>query len=375
MPAQPTILGQLLKAVPRRVFAAAVEGRRKWGLSEWAHLATLVCAQLAGARSMRELLRLLALHRPTLAPLGVGVVRRSTLSDANARRPTAPFEAVAAALCGTVGRLAPGLGREALRLIDATRIHAGKAVRHWAVDGAIKLHVVFDPTAGRTTCFAVTAARVNDVTAARRFPIEPGARYVFDKGYYCFAFWASLAAAGCQFVTRLKANTPVRVTRTRRVPKAAPHILNDQIGHLPQRLAASRKNPFDQPVRVVTVQISTGRVLTLVSNDLTSPAAEIAALYKSRWEVELFFKWVKQNLRLHHFIGASRNAVTLQVIAALIAHLLVRLAQLQGQSELATQAIFRLASHTLLQRRPLEDLLKPPPQPPRNPPTRAFAHA
>lgn len=361
MPFQPTVFCQLVKSVPRRVFQAAVVGRAKWGLSEWAHLMALIAAQLAGARSMRDLLRLLEHHRPALAHLGVGAVKRSTLSDANATRPTAPFEAVAAYLCGEVARLAPGLGREALRLIDATRIHAGKAVQHWAVDGAIKLHVVFDPIAQRTTCFAVTSSRVNDVTAAKRFPIEAGARYVFDKGYYCFTFWANLAAAGCHFVTRLKSNTPVRITRTRRVPKAPSHILKDEIGHLPQRLAASRRQPFAAPIRLVTVRISTGRVLTLVTNDLRSPASEIADLYKSRWEVELFFKWIKQNLRLHHFIGANRNAVTLQVIAAIIAHLLVRLAQLQGRSRLAAQAIFRLSSLTLFQRRPLTDILNAPP--------------
>jgi hypothetical protein len=361
MPFQSTVLGQLMKSLPRRVFAAAVQGRSKWGLAEWAHLVTLVCAHLAGTRSMRDLLRLLDHHRPALAHLGVGTVRRSTLSDANARRPTAPFEAVAAELCRAVGRLAPGLGREALRLIDATRIHAGKAVQHWAIDGAIKLHVVFDPIASRTTCFAVTSSRVNDVTAAKRFPIERGARYVFDKGYYCFTFWASLAAAGCQFVTRLKSNTPVRITRTRRVPKAAPHILKDEIGYLPKRLAASRKNPFDQPVRLVTVEISTGRILILVTNDLKSPATEIADLYKARWEIELFFKWLKQNLKLHHFIGENRNAVTLQIIAAIIAHLLVRLAQLQGRSRLPAQAVLRLSTLTLFQRRPLHELLSEPP--------------
>ena len=361
MPFQPTVLGQLMKSLPRRAFAAAAEGRRKWGLTDWAHLVTLVCAHLAGTRSMRDLLRLLDHHQPALVHLGVGAVRRSTLSDANAQRPTAPFEAVAAELCKAVGRLAPGLGRETLRLIDATRIHAGKAVQHWAVDGAVKLHVVFDPIASRTTCFAVTSSRVNDVTAAKQFPIEPGARYVFDKGYYCFTFWAKLAAAGCQFVTRLKTNTPVRITRTRRVPKTATHILKDEVGHLPKRLAASRNNPFDQPVRLVTVQISTGQILTLVTNDLKSPATEIADLYKSRWEIELFFKWMKQNLRLHHFIGENRNAVTLQIIAAIIAHLLVRLAQLQGRSDLAAQAIFRLSALTLFQRRPLHYLLTKPP--------------
>jgi putative transposase len=150
MPFQPTVLGQLMKSIPRRVFAAALEGRSKWALTDWAHLVTLVSVQLAGVRSMRDLLRLLDHHQPALAHLGVGTVRRSTLSDANARRPTAPFEAVAAELCRAVGRVAPGLGREALRLIDATRIHAGKAVQHWSVDGAIKLHVVFDPIASRT---------------------------------------------------------------------------------------------------------------------------------------------------------------------------------------------------------------------------------
>jgi len=378
MPFQPTVLGQLMKSIPRRVFAAALEGRSKWALTDWAHLVTLVSVQLAGVRSMRDLLRLLDHHQPALAHLGVGTVRRSTLSDANARRPTAPFEAVAAELCRAVGRVAPGLGREALRLIDATRIHAGKAVQHWSVDGAIKLHVVFDPIASRTTCFAVTSSRVNDVTVAKQFPIERGARYVFDKGYYCFTFWANLAAAGCQFVTRLKTNTPVRITRTRRVPKAAPHILKDQIGYLPQRLAASRKNPFDQPVRVVMVQISTGKILTLVTNDLKSPATEIADLYKSRWEIELFFKWLKQNLKLKHFLGENHNAITLQIIAALIAHLLVRLAQLQARSSLGTQAIFRLFTLTLFQRRSLHTLLSiPPPENDRPCPqlSLAIAHA
>ena len=95
MPFQPTVLGQLMKALPRRVFHAAVEGRAKWGVTEWAHLVTLVSAHLAGTRSMRDLLRLVEHHQPALAHLGVGAVRRSTLSDANARRPTAPFEAVA----------------------------------------------------------------------------------------------------------------------------------------------------------------------------------------------------------------------------------------------------------------------------------------
>jgi hypothetical protein len=353
-----------MKPLSRRVFGAAVEGRAKWGLTDWAHLASMVMAHLSGARGLRELLRLIEHHQPGLHHLGIGEVRRSTLSDANALRSPAPFEALAMHLSAQVAALAPGVGREALRLIDATRIHAGKVVQHWAVDGAVKLHLVLDPIGGRTTCFAVTSSRTNDITPAKRFPIERGVRYVFDKGYYCFAFWAELAAAGCTFVTRLKVNTPVQITRTRRVPKCAPHILKDAIGRLPQRMAKNRQNPFSKPVRLVTVRLDTGKELTLLTNDLQAPATEIAALYKSRWQVELFFKWMKQNLKLRHFFGTSRNAVTLQIIAALIAHLLVRLAQLQGLSALAAQAVFRLVSATLFQRRPITELLRPPRQVP-----------
>ena len=360
---QPSVICQLMREVPRKVFNNAVVGRRKWGLTEWSHLMTLVAAQLAGMRSLRDLAGMIGQHQGALGHLGVGRVRRTTLSDANALRPTAPFEAVAAHLSAMVAKLSPGLGREALRLIDATRIHAGRCVHEWAVDGAIKLHVVFDPVLGRTTCFGVTSSRVNDITMAKAFPVEPGATYVFDLGYYAFAFWAKLDAAGCRFVTRLKINTPVSVLRGRRIPKAAEHILKDQIVRLPQRLSSTRYNPYEAAVRLVTVRISTGRVLILVTNDLKAPATEIADLYKARWEIELFFKWIKQNLKLQHFLGSSKNAITLQVIAALIAYLLVRLAQLRARTVLSMQATYRLIATALMQRRSLDALLHPPPLP------------
>jgi len=359
---QPTVFGQLMQAVSRTVFRAAVTGRAKWGLTDWGHLVALVAAQLGAVQSLRDLVRLLEHNRAALAHLGVAKVRRATLADANATRSPAPFEAVAAQLSATIRRLAPGLGREALRLIDATRIHAGKTVRHWALDGAVKLHVVFDPLTRRTTCFAVTPARINDITVAKALPIEPGATYVFDLGYYAFAFWASLAEAGCRFVTRLKSNTPVQVIRTCPVPQDACDILEDRIVRLPERLTSTRRNPYAASVRLVTVRISTGRLLTLVTNDIDAPATEIAELYKARWEIELFFKWIKQNLRLKHFLGSSRNAITLQILAALIAFLLVRIAQLRNQSSLAAQAAYRLISTTFFHRRPLFSLMHPPPE-------------
>lgn len=360
---QPTVFSQLMQPVCRRVLDNAVSGRSKWGLTDWAHLVVMVAAQLAGMRSLRDLARLLGHHHGALRHLAVDAVHRSTLADANRTRPTAPFEAVAAHISGLIARHAPGLGQEALRLIDATRIHAGQLVREWAVDGALKLHVMLDPILQRTVCFAVTSARVNDITPAKWFPIEAGLTYVFDRGYYDFGFWAKLHAAGCRFVTRRKKNTPIRHARARRVPKRARHILGDRVGWLPSRLCHSRHNPFRAKIRIITVEIGSGRVLDLITNDLNAPAVEIARLYKARWEIELFFKWIKQNLKIQHFFGASRNAVTLQVIAALIGFLLVRLAQILAHSNLTLQEAFRIISAMLLQRRPLHQLLHPPPRP------------
>jgi hypothetical protein len=363
MPFHPSVLGQLVQPISRPRFQAAAGGRARWGLSDWAHLMTLVAAQLAGACSLRDLTRLLERHEGGLAHLGIKAVRRSTLADANAKRDPAAFEAVVAQLSERVAKEAPGLCREAVRLIDATRICAGKRVEAWSADGAVKLHVVHDPVLCRTTAFAVTPARTNDIVAARGFPIEPGATYVFDRGYYDFSFWARLAAAGCRFVTPLKKRTPIKVVETRPLSgDPTSPVLSDIIGTLPERLKSTRLNPCAGPLRVLEVRLeTTGRVMRLVSNDLTAPAEEIAELYKTRWRVELFFRWVKQNLKLRHFLGTGENAVRLQILAALIAHLIVRLAELRGRTTLGPQACARLVGAALFERRDLIALIRPPP--------------
>jgi hypothetical protein len=364
---QSTVFSQLLKAVPRGWFereaARQRSGRAKRQLSAWGHVVTMVLAQLSGARSLRDVERIVERHPGVLPHLGLGLVRRSTLCDANARRPAGLFEAVAGRLSAMLA--GQGGGKDALRLIDATRIFAGKPVAAWA-RGGVKLHMTFDPGARRPVWFAVTSERVNDITPAKTMPLEGGATYVFDKGYYDVAFWASLHAASCRFVTRLKKNSPTCLVEERAAQGDG--VLFDRIVRLSERLSAQRRNPFAGELRLVGVKIDTGREIVLLTNDLAAPAAEIAALYKARWQVELFFKWLKQNLKIAHFLGTGRNAVTIQIMAALIAYLLLRIASLRHDATLSLQAVARLMPATFLTRRTIHDLLRPPPnQAPQNP--------
>lgn len=364
---QTTVFGQLLKVISRPRFERLAKkhavGRRKRELSEWAHFVAMVFAHSGGTRSLRDMERYLERHPGVKAHLDLGAVRRSTLADANRTRSAVLFEEMAKILSGQASR---GRGvRETVRLIDATRIMAGRRVAQWSCEGGIKLHLVYAPESARPVYFAVTPERTNDITAARSLPIEPGATYVFDKGYYDFAFWARLQAHGCRFVTRLKRNSPVSIIAERPVPEGG-EIRFDRVVRLSERLASQRRNPLSSEVRCIGVRISSGRELVLLSNDLVSPAEVIADLYKQRWQVELFFKWLKQNLKIAHFLGTSRNAVTIQIMAALIAYLLMRIAQLKAKTHLRLQATARLIQSHILARRCLGELLLPPKPPPKS---------
>ena len=204
------------------------------------------------------------------------------------------------------------------------------------------------------------AASVNDITAAQQMPIEAGATYVFDLGYYDYAWWAKLDAAGCRIVTRFKSNTPLAVVEELPVETDG-NILSDRIGFLPARQARSRRNPMQDPVREVRVKTDTGKVLRILSNDLDATAQEIAELYKRRWAIELFFRWVKQTLKITRFLGTSENAVRIQIAVALIAFLLLRLAQAAQKTVQSPLAFARLVRANLMHRTLLDRLLHPSP--------------
>jgi IS4 transposase len=363
---QNSVFHAVLKHVPWDRFERSVEKHQADALSR--RLSTkrqfiaLLFGQLSGAASLREIVTGMESHAARLYHLGGAAVKRSTLADANAARPCQVFSEVFAALLCQAHRGLRRATADAVRLIDSTSLRLSSLSRDWAtfstdVRGA-KAHIVYDPQADCPVYFAVTPARVNDITAAKAMPIEPGATYVYDLGYYDYGWWAALDDAGCRFVTRLKKNTPLAVVHESRVP-ADGDILSDRIGHLPQRLAASRRNPLQVPVREIRLRSASGKVLRILTNDLDAEAREIADLYKQRWQIELFFRFVKQTLRIRHFLGASENAVRIQIAVALIAFLLLRLAQATQQAVLRPLDFVRLVRTNLMHRRPIDRLLQP----------------
>jgi Transposase DDE domain/Domain of unknown function (DUF4372) len=365
---QNSVFHSLLKYLPLNCLERSVEKHGADDLSRQldtkCHLIALLYGQLSGATSLREIVTGMASHQTRLYHLGAAPVKRSTLADANAQRPWQVFGDVFAALLKQVHRGLRRATADAVRLIDSTTIPLSSLSADWATFSAnvygAKAHIVYDPQADRPVYFAVTPSKVNDITAAKAMPIEPGATYVYDLGYYDYGWWAALDDAGCRFVTRLKKNTPLTVVHENRVP---PHgnILSDRIGHLPQRLARSRRNPLQVPVRELRVILESGKVLRIVTNDLDASADEIADLYKQRWQIELFFRWVKQTLRITHFLGTSENAVRIQIAVALIAFLLLRLAQAAQKAVNRPLDFVRLVRANLMQRRRVDQLLEPPP--------------
>ena len=233
-----------------------------------------------------------------------------------------------------LGMATRGLRRkmgEAVRLIDSTSLHLAGAGAKWArfsaeVCGA-KAHVIYDPDLGCPIYHMITEATVNDIVAAKMMPIEAGATYVFDLGYYDYGWWALLDDADCRIVTRFKKNTPLHSAKSMPVATGG-NVLSDRIGFLPGRQAKNRKNPMQNAVREIVVETETGKRVRILTNDLDAPAQEIADLYERRWQIELFFRVMKQTLKITKFLGRSENAVRIQITVALIAFLLLR--QLQG---------------------------------------------
>ncbi|MBN9559333.1 MAG: IS4 family transposase [Alphaproteobacteria bacterium] len=354
-----------------RLVAAYGADQRVRSFDSRDHLIAMLGAALGGLHGLRQTVAGLAPGGGPLRLIGRQPPRRSTLAEANRNRDAGLFVELLQTMLPALYRSLRREMHDVVRLIDSTQVNLGQRMANWIGlhrgEPGAKIHMVYDPRAGQPVYFDLTSAKVNDITAAKRgLPIEPGATYVFDLGYYDFGWWAALRDQSCRFVTRLKRNTPLRAVEQRTVAPGGT-VLSDGTGRLPERMARSRRNPFPEAGREIVIRISTGRTLRLFTNDLDSPAEAIADLYKERWQIELFFKWIKQNLRISRFMGNSENAVRLQIATALIAYILVRLTQLKHAIAHPAVIVLTVIRGQLFTRRPIPHLLNPPPRQPPKP--------
>jgi hypothetical protein len=368
---QNSVFRDLLKVIPWSQFDRLVDEHgsddlvRKFTTRH--QLIALLYGQVAGAGSLREIEATMASHQRRLYHVGGRVPRRSTFADANRSRTPLVFSGLFQHMLGMATRAVRRKMGDVVLLVDSTSLHLAGIGTQWArfsaeVCGA-KAHVVYDPDLGHPVYHAVSAANVNDITPAKQMPIEPGATYVFDLGYYDYGWWAELDQADCRIVTRFRTNTPLLNARdTPRDPGS--EVLSDRIGFLPARQAKSRKNPMQVAVREVVVMTETGKRLRILTNDLDAPAQEIADLYKRRWLIELFFRMMKQMLRITRFLGRSENAVRIQIAVALIAFLILHLLHKITQAKHGFLEFVRLVRANIMHRKDVTRLRENLPSPP-----------
>lgn len=365
-----SIFGALLEPISRRAFAATVarHGGDAYDKSfgSWQHLVALIHAQLGRASSLRSLEAGWNADGHQHYHLGCGTLARATLADANKRRPPAIFAETFAQLADLADRTLRRDGCAMIRLIDSSPIPLDQLSDWCASNGhfrGLKLHAVYDPHADLPGRVDITPANVNDVEIGATVAAEAGATYVFDKGYCNYAWWQEIHVAQAFFVTRRKSNTRFRVIETRPLAQAEGNgctIIEDCEVELASKGKDKNRPHLGMRLRRIEVNRDDAGPLSLLTNDMTRSAVEIAALYKLRWQIELLFRWLKQNLKLRRFLGRSENAVRLQIYAAMIAFVLLRLAARTQNVKLTPIRFAELVGRYLMQRKSIAQIDRPP---------------
>lgn len=364
----PTIFSQLVEPLNRRRFDAMVERHDADAYDKsfrsWDHLMALMHAQLSGADSLRGLAESWNAHSEAHYHLNCGPLARATLSDANRRRPAALFAEVFSMVVGLSDRSTRSSAKSFLRLIDSTPIPLGELIEWAKSNGRIrgmKAHVVYDPDRDLPQILDITHANVNDAEIGRTAEIEPGLTYVFDKGYCHYGWWSDIHKANALFVTRPKANMRLSVQAERQCgPARGDGFL--VIGDQEVALASKGDSKLAIPLRrIEVVRDGDGKTISLITNDRERSAVEIAQAYKYRWQIELLFRWLKQHLKIRKFLGTNENAIKLQIYAAMIAYVLLRLAAKAVKTKFDILRFTELARIFLFANRRLAAIEVPPP--------------
>lgn len=362
-----TTFQEIMKGLPRSAFDQIVARHEANKYSKkfrhWDHLIAMVYAQLSGTTGLRPLETAFNGHGLHHYHLGTQALKRSTLADANSTRKDAVFADTVQLLmqlaAGSLRKENQGI-KEMLYLLDSSSVTLkGREFERWTASNktrmtqGIKLHVLLDRNAQVPLWQTISAANVNDIEKAVEMPLEKDAVYVFDKAYCDYNWWHRIAGAGAFFVTRFKRNAALRLERQLAIPDdAAGIVLEDKLVSFKNKTpGGGRRNHYDQPLRCVTIARPDKKTpLILSTNDLVSSALEIGQRYKQRWDIELFFKWIKQHLKVKSFFGRSENAVRIQLMTALIGYLLVAIYKQKHQLKESLWDCLCLVRATLFQR-------------------------
>jgi hypothetical protein len=362
------VLAQLSEHLPRAVFGQCVAryaGRYPTlTFSHWNQLLCMMFAQLTGRASLRDIAVCLASQRAKLYHAGFrGPVARSTLADANERRDSRIFEDFALHLIG-IARLLYVRDSWAVELaqtvyaIDASTVDLCLSLFDWAPAAkgraGVKLHTLLDLRGNIPAFIRVTGSRVSDASFLDHLRLEAGSFYVMDRGYVHFTRLMRFTRCAAFFVVRSKYRLHYRVLHADS-PNEALGVFKDE-----RILLTGKHTRADYPVmlrRIEIVDAEQGRRIMLLTNHFELDAPVIAQLYKSRWQVELFFKWIKQNLRIKAFVGTSPNAVKTQIWSAVCTYVLVAIVKKRLGIDASLRAILQVLSLTLFEATPLYELL------------------
>ena len=326
----------------------------------WNQLLTMMFGQLSNRESLRDLIVALEAHAGKVYHLGIGKsVTRSNLSKANEQRDYRIFEEfaffmIAEARKRRIRKIFELDGH--VYAFDSTTIDLCLSVFEWARfrkhKGGIKMHTLYDVEAQVPAFVHITEAKVHDSKAMPEIPYENGAHYIFDRGYNDFGNLYTINRIGAFFVVRAKTNVRFKpVAWKRRLP---PNVISDAIGYF--TVYKSAKDYPEKLWKVVCVDPEDGTRYIFLTNNLTASAETIAELYRNRWSVELFFKWIKQHLRIRRFWGTSENAVRIQIHCAIITYCLVAIVQHDMKLERSIYEVLQILGISLTDKTHLRDL-------------------
>jgi len=361
-----TILSQILKLVPRHEFETLAKqhhsGRSFRTASRWSQFVVLMMAQMAGRNSLRDIVENTSAQAHRLYHLGSAKLSRSNLSRINEDKPYALYEALFGKLLSRCQGKVPGHDfrfKNPLYSLDASTIDLCLSVFPWAdfrtTKGAIKLHVGLNHAGYLPEFVTLTEGSTHEVNIGKLLAFPKGSMIAMDRGYNDYGWYKSLTDKGIFFVTRLKKNANYRVVERRKANKKQGITCDQTIEFTGAQTV--KKCPI-QLRRIGYRDLATGKHYVFLTNNFKLIARTIADIYKARWQVELFFKWIKQNLKIKSFIGTSKNAVMTQIWIALCVYLLLAFLKFQSKLKKSMQQILRLLQLNLFEKRDLMALLR-----------------